>query len=88
MVIKEENKIEKEVVTGITSSEKESKITLKGIPDKPGIAAKIFGTLAKININVDMIVQNITDDGKFASLTFTVPIDDEKKAVKELKTLI
>ena len=85
MVVKEENKIEKEVVTGITSSENESKITLKGIPDKPGIAAKIFGTLAKININVDMIVQNITDDGKFASLTFTVPIEDEKRAVKELK---
>ncbi len=84
MVVKEENKIEKEVVTGITSSENESKITLKGIPDKPGIAAKIFGTLAKININVDMIVQNITDDGKFASLTFTVPIEDEKRAVKEL----
>ena len=84
MVVKEENKIEKEVVTGITSSENESKITLKGIPDKPGIAAKIFGTLAKANINVDMIVQNITDDGKFASLTFTVPIDDERKAMNEL----
>ena len=84
MVVKEENKIEKEVVTGITSSENESKITLKGIPDKPGIAAKIFGTLAKANINVDMIVQNITDDGKFASLTFTLPVDDERKAVKEL----
>ncbi len=85
MVVKEENKIEKEVVTGITSSENEAKITLKGIPDKPGIAAEIFGILAGNNINVDMIVQNITDDGKFASLTFTVPREDEKKAVKELK---
>ena len=86
MVIKEENKIEKEVVTGITSSENEAKITLKGIPDKPGIAAEIFGTLASINVNVDMIVQNITDDGKFASLTFTVPIEDQVKAVNELKS--
>ncbi len=85
MVVKEENKIEKEVVTGITSSENEAKITLKGIPDKPGIAAKIFGTLANINVNVDMIVQNITDDGKYASLTFTVPIEEQNKAVKELK---
>ncbi len=85
MVVKEENKIEKEVVTGITSSENEAKITLKGIPDKPGIAAEIFGALARANINVDMIVQNITDDGKFASLTFTVPIDDQNKAVKELR---
>ena len=85
MVLKEENKIEKEIVTGITSSENDAKITLKGIPDKPGIAAEIFGILAKSNINVDMIVQNITDDGKYASLTFTVPVDDETKAVKELK---
>ena len=86
MVVKEENKIEKEVVTGITSSENEAKITLKGIPDKPGIAAKIFSTLASNNINVDMIVQNITDDGKFASLTFTVPAEDERKSLKELRS--
>ena len=86
MVVKEENKIEKEVVTGITSSENEAKITLKGIPDKPGIAAKIFSTLASNNINVDMIVQNITDDGKFASLTFTVPVEDERKSLKELRS--
>jgi aspartate kinase len=86
MVLKEENKIEKEVVTGITSSENEAKITLKGIPDKPGIAAKIFGSLACVNINVDMIVQNITDDGKYASLTFTIPVDDHGKAVKQLKS--
>ncbi len=85
MVIKEESKIEKEVVTGVTSSENEAKITLKGIPDKPGIAAKIFGILANISVNVDMIVQNITDDGKFASLTFTVPLDDQTKVVNELK---
>ena len=86
MVVKEENKIEKEVVTGITSSESEAKITLKGIPDKPGIAAKIFSTLASNNINVDMIVQNITDDGKYASLTFTVPVEDERKSLKELRS--
>ena len=86
MVVKEENKIEKEVVTGITSSENEAKITLKGIPDKPGIAAKIFSTLASNNINVDMIVQNITDDGRFASLTFTVPVEDERKSLKELRS--
>jgi len=85
MVLKEEKKLEKEVVTGITSSENDAKITLKGIPDKPGVAAKIFSLLARHKINVDMIVQNITDDGKFASLTFTVPNDDQKKAVNELR---
>ena len=84
-VLKEEKKLEKEVVTGLTSSENEAKITLKGIPDKPGVAATIFGLLAKYKINVDMIVQNITDDGRYASLTFTVPKEDQKKAVNELK---
>lgn len=85
IVLKEEKKLEKEVVTGLTSSENEAKITLKGIPDKPGVAATIFGLLAKYKINVDMIVQNITDDGRYASLTFTVPKEDQKKAVNELK---
>ena len=72
MVIKEENKLEREVVTGISASENEANISLKGIPDKPGVAGKIFSILAEANINVDMIVQNLTDDGKFASITFTV----------------
>ena len=85
IVLKEEKKLEKEVVTGLTSSENEAKITLKGIPDKPGVAATIFGLLAKHKINVDMIAQNITDDGRYASLTFTVPKEDQKKAVNELK---
>ena len=85
MVSKEENIIEKEVVTGISSSENDANISLKGIPDKPGVAAEIFSILAIANINVDMIVQNITDDGKFASITFTVPMEDCKKALKVLK---
>ena len=85
MVSKEENIIEKEVVTGISSSENDANISLKGIPDKPGVAAEIFSTLAIANINVDMIVQNITDDGKFASITFTVPMEDCKKALKVLR---
>ncbi len=85
MVVKEENKIEKEVVTGIAASENDANISLKGIPDKPGVAGQIFGILADADINVDMIVQNITDDGKFASITFTVPLDDCKKALKVLR---
>ena len=85
MVVKEEKTMEKEMVSGISSSDNEANITLKGIPDKPGIAAKIFGFLADLNINVDMIVQNITDDGKFTSLTFTVPVEDCHKAVNKLK---
>ena len=85
MVVKEENKLEKEVVTGISASENDANISLKGIPDKPGVAGQIFSILAEADINVDMIVQNITDDGRFASITFTVPLDDCKKAVKVLR---
>ena len=85
MVVKEEYKLEKEVVTGISASENDANISLKGIPDKPGVAGQIFSILANADINVDMIVQNITDDGKFASITFTVPLDDCKKAVKVLR---
>ena len=85
MVVKEEYKLEKEVVTGISASENDANISLKGIPDKPGVAGQIFSILADADINVDMIVQNITDDGKFASITFTVPLDDCKRAVKVLK---
>ncbi len=85
MVVKEENKLEKEIVTGISASENDANISLKGIPDKPGVAGQIFSILSEADINVDMIVQNITDDGKFASITFTVPLDDCKRAVKVLR---
>ena len=85
MVVKEEKKLEKEIVTGISSSDYEANISLKGIPDKPGIAGNIFSLLSRANINVDMIVQNITDDGKYASLTFTVPVEDCSRSVKVLK---
>ncbi len=85
LVVKEGNKLEKEVVTGISSSDDESKITLMGIPDTPGVASKIFSPLADANVNVDMIVQNITDDGKMTSLTFTVINNESKKAINAIK---
>ena len=84
-VISEEDDLEKEIVTGISASDDEAKITLIGIHDTPGVASKIFSPLAKANINVDMIVQNITDDGKLTSLTFTVSNSECKKAVDRLK---
>ena len=84
-VVKEEETMEKEVVTGISSSDEEAKITLIGIQDTPGVASKIFNPLAEANVNVDMIVQNITDDGKLTSLTFTVSSSECKKAVSTLK---
>ena len=71
-IIDEKKLIEKEVVSGVSYSKDESKITISGIPDKPGIAAKIFRILSRNNINIDMIVQNISQDGISANLTFTV----------------
>ena len=85
MVVKEEKNLEKEIVTGISVSDNEANVSLKGIPDKPGIAGEIFSLLSEANINVDMIVQNITDDGRYASLTFTVPVEDCSKSVVVLK---
>ena len=75
-VIDDKKLIEKEIVSGVSYSKNESKITISGIPDKPGISAKIFGIMAENNINVDMIVQNISQDGVFANLTFTVLTKD------------
>ena len=73
LIVDEKKLIEKEIVSGVSYSKNESKITISGIPDKPGISAKIFGLLASKNINVDMIVQNISQDGISANITFTVP---------------
>ena len=80
--IDDSTKLEKRNVSGIVFSKNDSKITLLGIPDKPGVAAKIFGSLANEDINVDMIVQNISSDGKYSDLTFTVPQTDLFKAKK------
>ena len=77
-IVNEKKLIEKEVVSGVSYSKDESKITISGLPDKPGIAAKIFKILSRNNINIDMIVQNISQDGISANLTFTVQNKDMK----------
>ena len=81
----EDKTMERAIVSGISSSEDDSKITLIGIPDTPGIASKIFAPLTAENINVDMIVQNITEDGRFTNLTFTVKKNEMQKSVNALK---
>jgi aspartate kinase len=72
--------MEQQVVTGIAFSKDEAQISLRNIEDKPGVAASIFGPLADANINVDMIVQNVTSDGATTDLTFTVPAADFERA--------
>jgi aspartate kinase len=85
-IITDENKLlENNTVSGIAYSKDEAKITLSKVLDKPGISSKIFGPLAKGSINVDMILQNVSQDGKYANLSFTLPRQDIDKAIKILK---
>jgi aspartate kinase len=72
--------MEQQVVTGIAFSKDEAQISIRRVQDKPGIAAAIFGPLAEANINVDMIVQNVSADGATTDLTFTVPAADYDRA--------
>ena len=85
IITDEKSVLEKNTVSGIAYTNDEAKITLSRVLDKPGVSSKIFGPLAKGNINVDMILQNISQDGKFANLSFTLPRADLEKALKILK---
>ena len=84
LVVDEEEILEHEIVSGIAHSGNEAKITLVRVPDHPGVAAAILGPLAESSINVDMIVQNVSEDGKATDLTFTVPKDDLDLALEVL----
>jgi len=87
LVVDEDEIVEKQVVSGIAYSRDEAKITLVQVEDKPGVAAGIFGPLADADINVDMIVQNVSPDGGATDLTFTVTRADLDRAVKLLQGL-
>jgi aspartate kinase len=80
LICSEEEIVESQVVTGIAFSKDEAQISVRHIEDKPGVAASIFGPLADASINVDMIVQNVSEDGKYTDLTFTVPATDFVRA--------
>jgi len=77
--------LEQSVVSGIAYAKDDVKITVAGVADRPGIAASLFGPLALANINVDMIVQNVSLDGKATDITFTLPKADLPRAVAELE---
>ena len=85
LVVDEDEIVEKAIVSGITYSRDEAKITLFGIPDRPGVASRIFGPLAEASINVDMIVQNVSEETDFTGLTFTVAKSDLDRAAKVLE---
>ena len=80
LICDEDEIVEKQVVTGIAFSKDEAQISLRRLEDKPGIAAHVFGPLSEANINVDMIVQNISEDGTITDMTFTVPKGDFERA--------
>jgi aspartate kinase len=84
LVCHEDEIVEQQVVSGIAYARDEAKVTLLKIADKPGVAAQVFGPLAAANINVDMIVQNVSEDG-FTDLTFTVQSADFDRAVEVLR---
>jgi aspartate kinase len=85
LICDEEDILEQQVVTGIAFSRDEAQITLRKVADKPGVAAAIFGPLADANINVDMIIQVVSDDMKFTDITFTVPTAEFKRAMALLE---
>ncbi len=85
LVCDEEDIVEKKPVTGIAYSRDEAKITLHRIPDQPGVAAAIFGPLADAGVNVDMIVQNVSEDGRKTDLTFTVSRSELARALAAIE---
>jgi aspartate kinase len=81
LIVDEDEIVEQELVSGVAYSRDEAKITLARVADRPGVAAAIFGPLAEASVNVDMIVQNVSADGKTTDLTFTVTKGDLDRAI-------
>ena len=90
LITKKSNITKNKIITGISSTHNDSKVTLVGVKDRPGVAASIFKPLSINSINVDMVVQNISANGKETDLTFTIKTDDlnrTKKIIKENKKI-
>ncbi|MEQ8740069.1 MAG: aspartate kinase [Hoeflea sp.] len=86
LICGEDEIVEKHVVTGIAYARDEAQISLRRLPDRPGISAGIFGPLAEAHINVDMIVQSVSEDGSHTDMTFTLPDGDVDRAIEVLQT--
>ena len=82
LITKRKNIINNKIITGISNTTNDAKVTLLGVKDKPGIAAAIFKPLSENSINVDMVVQNISANGRETDLTFTIKLDDLSKTKK------
>ncbi len=86
MVIQEDETMERATISGVAYNRDEAKITIMGIPDQPGIAAKVFGPVAEAGINVDVIVQNVSEQG-YTDITFTVPTGDYSQTMDIMRRL-
>ena len=84
-IFEQENIDYKKSVTGVAYSKDETKITIIGVEDKPGVAANVFEPLNKAQINVDMVIQNISSDQKTTDITFTVKREDILKTIDIIK---
>ena len=82
LITKRKNIVNNKIISGISSTQNDAKVTLVGVKDKPGVAAMIFKPLSKNLINVDMVVQNISANGKETDLTFTIKTDDLNRTKK------
>ena len=85
LICDEDEIVEKQTVTGIAYAKDEAQISLRRVADKPGVAAAVFGPLADAQVNVDMIVQNVSEDGSVTDMTFTVPAADLDRALSTLE---
>jgi aspartate kinase len=88
LVVKEDKEMEQVVVSGVAYDKNQAKITVVAVHDRPGIAARLFHSIADADIVVDMIVQNVSSDGKATDISFTVPRTDSKKALKITKGIV
>jgi len=87
-IVKEADEtMEQAIISGVTHDTSEAKLTLRDVPDHPGVAATVFGTLAENNVNVDMIIQNVSEDGT-TDISFTAPKDDLPRAKKALEEVV
>lgn len=87
LLTEEDAEMEKVAVSGVTCDRNQAKITIIGVPDKPGIAAKIFGPVADANIVVDMIIQNVSQES-LTDISFTVPRPDVKKTIEMMHSVV
>ncbi|MEO1067359.1 MAG: aspartate kinase [Pseudomonadota bacterium] len=85
LICSEDEIVEEQVVTGIAYARDEAQVSLRRVADRPGIAAQIFGPLADANVNVDMIVQIVSESGEMTDITFTVPSSEFERSIETLK---